>query len=376
MKADRDTKTSLEKAGFSLQCKEEQPCLADDLTKRDDALFTQVSRLIQESHARVSQTVNSEMTELYWRVGNAINQDLLGGKRAEYGARVLQELANRLAAAYGKGWSAQHLRQCMRLSSVFPDEEILYAVRTKLNWSCIRAIMYIDDPLKRDFYIEMCKLNGWSSRTLQGRIKSMLYERTAISKKPEETIACELKQLCEEGEISQDLVFRDPYLLDYLGLRDSYSERDLEAAILAELQHFITELGNDFAFLDRQKRVTIDGRDYYIDLLFFHRRLRRLVAIELKLGEFEASFKGQMELYLRWLERYEMVEGEGLPIGLILCSGKNDEHIELLGLDEGNIRVAEYLTQLPPVDVLEEKLRLSIERARAKLGTDEGGDVR
>ena len=227
--------------------------------------------------------------------------------------------------------------------------------------------MYIDDPLKRDFYIEMCKMNNWDSRTLGGRIKSMLYERTAISKKPDETIAHDLEQLREEGELSQDLVFRDPYFLDYLGLRDSYSERDLESAIIVELQQFITELGNDFAFLDRQKRITIDGRDYYLDLLFFHRRLRRLVAIELKLGDFEASFKGQMELYLRWLEKYEKVDGEDAPIGLILCSGKNDEHIELLGLDEGNIRVAEYLTKLPPMDVLEEKLRLAIERARRRL---------
>lgn len=229
--------------------------------------------------------------------------------------------------------------------------------------------MYIDDPLKRDFYIEMCKLNGWGSRTLNSRIKSMLYERTTISKKPEETIANDLRQLWEEGELSQDLVFRDPYLLDYLGLRDSYSERDLESAILVELQRFITELGNDFAFLDRQKRITIDGEDYYIDLLFFHRRLKRLVAIELKLGSFEAAFKGQMELYLRWLEKYEMVEGENAPIGLILCSGKNDEHIELLGLDEGSIRVAEYLTKLPDMAVFEEKLRLSIERARMRFNS-------
>lgn len=231
--------------------------------------------------------------------------------------------------------------------------------------------MYIDEPLKRDFYIEMCKMNNWDSRTLSGRIKSMLFERTAIAKKPDEVIANDLEQLREEGELSQDLVFRDPYFLDYLGLHGDYSERDLESAILAELQRFIIELGNDFAFLDRQKRITIDGRDYYIDLLFFHRRLRRLVAIELKLGDFEASFKGQMELYLRWLEKYEMVEGENQPIGLILCSGKNDEHVELLGLDEGSIRVAEYLTKLPDMDVLEEKLRLSIERARRKLEAGE-----
>ncbi len=335
----------------------------------DDALFAQVSQLINESHARVSATVNSEMTELYWQVGDVINRDLLGGKRAEYGADVVKDLSGHLTRVYGRGWSAQHLRHCRHLAQTFPHDEIFSALRRKLSWTNIKTLMYIDDPLKRDFYIEMCKLNGWSSRTLNSRIKSMLYERTAISKKPEETIANDLRQLREEGELSQDLVFRDPYLLDYLGLRDSYSERDLESAILVELQRFITELGNDFAFLDRQKRITIDGEDYYIDLLFFHRRLKRLVAIELKLGSFEAAFKGQMELYLRWLEKYEMVEGENAPIGLILCSGKNDEHIELLGLDEGSIRVAEYLTKLPDMAVFEEKLRLSIERARMRFNS-------
>ena len=255
----------------------------------------------------------------------------------------------------------------MRLARTFPHDEKFYALRRELSWTSIRTLSYIENPLERDFYAEMCKLNHWSSRTLNDRIKSMLFERTAISKKPEETIENDLAQLRETGEVSEDLVFRDPYFLDYLGLRDSYSERDLETAIIAELQHFIAELGNDFAFLDRQKRITIDGEDYYLDLLFFHRRLRRLVAIELKLGKFEAAYKGQMELYLRWLEKHEMVEGENAPIGLILCSGKNDEHIELMGLDEGSIRVAEYLTQLPDRKLLEEKLRLSIERAKRRV---------
>lgn len=340
---------------------------ASPMPVKEDAMFERVSSLISASHMRASKAVNAEMTLLYWQIGKLLCEVVLGGSRQAYGSKALESLSRRLTSVYGRGWSAHHLRQCMHLATVFPDEDYLYAVRTKLSWTCIRAVMYIDDPCKREFYIEMCKLNGWSSRTLRERIKSMLYERTAIAKKPEKVIANDLAQLREEGKLSQDLVFHDPYMLDYLGLHGDYSECDLESAILAELQHFIAELGNDFAFLDRQKRITIDGHDYYIDLLFFHRRLRRLVAIELKLGNFEAAHKGQMELYLRWLERYEMTEGENPPIGLILCSGKSDDHIELLGLDEGNIRVAEYLTQLPPMDVLEEKLRLSIERARRRL---------
>src|SRR5690606_14132389 len=221
--------------------------------------------------------------------------------------------------------------------------------------------------LKRDFYIEMCKLEKWSVRTFQDRIQSMLYERTAISKKPEQTIASDLKLLKSQQRLSPDLVFRDPYFLDFLGLSDMYSEKDLETSIIVELQRFIIELGSDFAFLARQKRISIDNRDYYIDLLFYHRRLKCLVAIDLKLGEFEAAYKGQMELYLRYLEKYERVEGENMPIGLILCTGKNEEHIELMQLDRSNIRVADYLTELPPQSVLRDKLHKAIEIARQKL---------
>jgi predicted nuclease of restriction endonuclease-like (RecB) superfamily len=225
----------------------------------------------------------------------------------------------------------------------------------------------MDDPLKRDFYIEMCKLEKWSSRQLQERVKSMLYERTAISKKPEETIQNELALLKNEQQLSADLVFRDPYFLDFLGLKDTYSEKDLETSILAELQRFIIELGSDFAFMARQKRIVIDNRDYKIDLLFYHRKLKCLVAIDLKIGEFEAGFKGQMELYLRYLEKHEKVEGENMPIGLILCTGKSEEHIELMQLNKSNIRVADYLTLLPPQKLLQEKLHKAVEIARQKL---------
>lgn len=221
--------------------------------------------------------------------------------------------------------------------------------------------------LKRDFYIEMCKLEKWSTRRLQERIQSMLYERTAISKKPEQTIKNDLELLNKEQKLSTDLVFKDPYVLDFLGLKDTYSEKDLESTIIAELQRFISEFGSDFAFLARQKRITIDTTDYYIDLLFYHRRLKCLVAIDLKIGNFEASYKGQMELYLRYLEKYEQVERENLPIGLILCSGKNEEHVELLQLDKSNIRVADYLTVLPSQEVLKQKLHQAIEIARSRV---------
>lgn len=330
-------------------------------------LLVSVKELIEQSKQQIAVSVNAAITALYWQVGRHIGTDRLKNKRADYGKQVISTLSQQLTAAYGKGWSEKQLLHCVRLAEVFPDEQILYALRRELSWTHLRMLIYMDAPLKRDFYIELCRLEKWSSRQLQERVQSMLYERTAISKKPELTIQNDLDLLRTEQKLSPDLVFRDPYFLNFLGLSDTYSEKDIETAIIVELQRFIIELGSDFAFMARQKRITIDNRDYYIDLLFYHRRLKCLVAIDLKIGEFEAGFKGQMELYLRYLERYEQIEDENTPIGLILCTGKNEEHIELLQLDKSNIRVADYLTVLPSQKLLQEKLHKAVEIAHQKM---------
>jgi len=233
--------------------------------------------------------------------------------------------------------------------------------------SHLTNIIYFEDPLKRDFYAEMCRLEGWSVRTLQKKIGGMLFERTAISRKPAALARRELQALRTEDKLTPDLVFRDPYVLDLVDLKEAYSERDLEAAILRDLERFLVEFGTDFAFIARQKRITVGKKDRFIDLLFYHRGLRRLVAIELKLGVFEPEHMGQMALYLRWLEKHELRPGENPPVGLILCAGKDSEEIELLQLDKSGIRVAEYLTELPARDALEKKLRQAIAAAREKL---------
>ena len=330
-------------------------------------IASDIKTLIEQSRQNVALAVNAEITLLYWKVGNRINDEILGNERAEYGKQIVQTLSTQLETQYGKGWGEKQLRQCMQLATVFADEQIVYTLCRELSWSHLRLIMYMDDPLKREFYIQMCKLEHWSFRTFRERVQSLLYERTAISKKPELAIQNDLTLLKNEQKVNPDLVFRDPYFLDFLGLSDMYSEKDLETSIIAELQRFIIELGSDFAFMARQKRITIDNRDYYIDLLFYHRRLKCLIAIDLKIGEFEASYKGQMELYLRYLEKHEQIEGENTPIGLILCTGKNEEHIELMQLDKSNIRVADYLTALPSQKILKEKLHNAIEIAHQKL---------
>jgi predicted nuclease of restriction endonuclease-like (RecB) superfamily len=231
----------------------------------------------------------------------------------------------------------------------------------------LRSLIYIDDPLKREFYLEMCRSEGWSTRTLQGRLDSMLFERTALSRKPDELLTSELATLREQGVLGPNLVLKDPYVLDFLELRDRYLEKDLEDAILRELENFLLELGAGFSFVARQKRLQIDNNEFYLDLLFYNRRLRRLVAIELKLGEFKAADKGQMELYLRWLAKHEQEPGEAPPLGIILCTGKNREQIELLELGQSGIHVAEYLIGLPSRELLEQKLHEAVALSKARL---------
>jgi predicted nuclease of restriction endonuclease-like (RecB) superfamily len=330
-------------------------------------LLRDIRRFIHEARAHISYAANAGLVALYWRVGDHIRREVLLEQRAEYGKGIVHALSKQLLLEYGRGFSRRNLFNMIRFVEVFPNPEIVQTLSAQLGWSHFMEIIYLKDSLERDFYAEMCRLERWSVRTLRAKIQGMLYERTAISKKPDQLIKKELATLREADKITPDLVFRDPYLLDFLGLKDTYSESDLEAAILRELERFIIELGSDFAFLARQKRITVDNTDYYLDLLFFHRRLRRLVAIDLKLGRFQAADKGQMELYLRWLEQHEQQPGEQSPVGLILCAGKSEEHVELLQLERSGIRVAEYLTELPPRDVLERKLREAIQLARQQL---------
>lgn len=330
-------------------------------------LVSELKQLIQEAKTQVAVQVNSAMTMMYWQIGNKINTEILKDQRAEYGKQIVKNVSDDLVAEFGNSFSEKNLRRMMRFALIFSDVRIVAPLVRQLSWSHFLYLIPIEEGLKRQFYIEMCKIENWSKRTLKEKIDSLLYERTAISKKPDEVIEKDLEKLKKDNQLSVDLVFRDPYFLDFLELKDNFSEKDLEQAIIVELQKFISELGNDFAFLGRQKRIIIDNKDYYIDLLFYHRRLKSLVVIDLKLGDFEASFKGQMELYLSYLNRYERLEDENSPIGLILCSGKNSEHIELMNLEQSNIKVSEYLLLLPDKSVLLEKLHRSIEIAKQKI---------
>jgi predicted nuclease of restriction endonuclease-like (RecB) superfamily len=327
-------------------------------------LYSDVCQIIDGTRSRLATTVNAEVCLLNWNIGKRIKEDVLYNKRAEYGKEILKSLSVSLTEKYGRGWSFYKLQHCVRSAYTFSEDEIIYAVRTQLTWTHLRSLMSIDDDLKRSFYLEMARIEHWDTRTLDRKIDSMLYERTALSRKPEELIKKELLQIQSTNSLTPDIVFRSSYFLDTIGLADPYSEKDLEDAILLNLQSFIREMGNDFAFLERQKRITIDAVDYRIDLLFFHRGLKRLVAIDLKLGKFKPEHEGQMLLYLRYLNKNERKEGEESPIGLILCSEGNTEHIEYMMLEESNVKVAQYYTQLPDKKILSEKLHKAIAIAR------------
>lgn len=331
------------------------------------ALLNEVRELILATRANLAQHINSALVLLYWQIGARIRREILKEKRAGYGERIFYALSRKLATEFGSGFSQANLFHMSRFAEVFPDSEIVHALSGHLSWTHLRRIIYLDDPLKRDFYSEMCRLERWSTRTLHEKIQSMLFERTALSKQPAKLAEMELKKLREEDTLTPDLVFRDPYLLDFLGLKDTFSEKDVEAAILREMEAFILELGVGFCFVARQMRMQIDGRDYYLDLLFYHRKLRRLVAVDLKIGDFDAGDKGQMELYLNWLKRYGCEPGETPPLGLILCAGKTAEHVELLELEKSGIHVASYWTDALPKKELERKLHQAVRLARLRL---------
>jgi len=330
-------------------------------------LLQELRKLIEETRSGVAVAVNTGLTLLYWRVGGRISQEILKNERAEYGKQILQTLSAKLTLEYGQGFSEKNLRRMIQFADLFSEQKIVVTLSRQLSWSHFLALIPLEKPLQREFYAEMCRIESWSVRTLRKKIDGMLYERTALSKKPEEVIKHELKQLREKDKLSPSLVFRDPYFLDFLGLKDHYFEKDIEDAILRELELFLLEFGSGFAFMARQKRIQLDNDDYYIDLLFFHRGLNRLIAIDLKLGDFKAEYKGQMELYLRWLNKHERRDAENEPLGIILCAGKKQELVELLELDQSGIHIAEYLTELPSRKLLEEKLHSAIKQAKARM---------
>lgn len=335
-----------------------------------DALLSELRGLIETARQQVAQTANATQTMLYWHVGLRVQREVLNNQRAEYGEQIVSTLSTQLVAEYGRAFGERSLRRMVQFAEVFPDEAIVSTLSRQLSWSHFIEILPLKQPLEREYYAELCRLERWSVRTLRERIASQLYLRTAIAKQPQAVVEAEISHLRNGGQMTPDLVFRDPYMLDFLGLPQDYSERELEDAILREMERFLLELGVGFTFVARQKRISVGADDFYLDLLFYHRHLKRLVAVELKLEKFQPAHKGQMELYLRWLDRYDRAAGEEPPIGLILCATKDAEQVELMDLEASNIRVAEYLAHIPDMEVLQTQLHRALELARERAPRD------
>ena len=274
----------------------------------ESALLADLRSLIQSARQRVAVVANSTTTLLCWHLGQRLLRDNLQDGRAEYGKRILATVSRELTAEFGRGFTLRSLYRAIQFSEFFPDQEIVSTLSTQLSWSHFMELLPVKEPLAREFYAELCRIERWDVRTLRKKIGGLLFQRTALAKKPESVIAAEIGQM-REGQLSPDIVFRDPYILDVLGLQGAFSESDLESAILREIEGVLLELGAGFTFVARQKRMSMGRDDFHLDLLFFHRHLRRLIAVELKLESFQPAHVGQMELYLRWLDKHERAAG-------------------------------------------------------------------
>lgn len=324
-----------------------------------DHLYDGVTEIIDNSKKQVAVYVNAHSSITFWNVGKYIIEDLNYQTYSAYGQKILATLSQRLMARYGKGFTYSALTRMMKVARIYNDPEMFATLSQTLTWSHFLELITIEDDTKRLFYQQMGIAEHWSVKQLRNKQDEMAYERSLLAVKPDDMMVKTLENISPH-HMEPDVVLKSSYVLDFLGLSGYYSEEDLENAIAKQLESFILELGQGFAFLERQKRFTIDGTDYYLDLLFYHRRLKCLVAIDLKLGKFEPQYKGQMELYLKYLEKYEMQPDENKPVGLLLCSEGNTEHIELLMLDEDNIKVGQYLTCLPDKQWFIDKLNRSI----------------
>ena len=324
--------------------------------EQGNIIFSNVAQIIENRKFNAVSAANSQVVLMFWEIGNYINSAILGMERADYGKKILSTVSTKLAVDYGNAFVEANLYRMKRFAMVFSDINSIVEFLPFLSWSHFCEIMRIKDEQARLYYAKDAAERQLGIRELRQQIARKPFERQEIAN----------MQLTENSKVPFN-VFKDPYLLNTLGLKDNFLEADLENAILLELEKFILEFGSGFAFMERQKRIIIDGDDFKIDLLFFHRDLRCLVAIDLKTGKFKPKYKGQMELYLKWLDRYERKEGENVPVGLILCTEASRNQIELLELDKAGIAVAEYWTNLPPKNLLEKKLNEILTEAKERL---------
>lgn len=336
-----------------------------NLIKNEQHLISDIRELIERSKDNVARAINSQMTMLYWHIGKRIRQEIIGRERAEYGEQIVKNLAKTLTSEYGKSFSRSSILKMIQFYDFLTDEQIVSTLSRQLSWSHIIELLPLKNKTEQEFYAYMAIESNWSVRQLRYNIHVMTYDRTISSQKSKTPLQIPAINIDYKKELMQpDILLKDPYLLDFLGLKGDFYESDLEEAILREIEKFLLEMGTGFSFVARQKRISVDGDHFYLDLLLYNRKLKRMVVIELKKGKFKAEYMGQMTLYLNYLKEYERYEGEEAPIGIILCTEKSASQVKLLDLSKSGIHVAEYWTELPSQDVFERKIQEIVVRAQ------------
>ncbi|MDR0306831.1 MAG: PDDEXK nuclease domain-containing protein [Chitinispirillales bacterium] len=319
-------------------------------------MFSRIVEIIENRKRRAMSRANCEVVFMYWEIGRYINSALSDSKEAANGKHIIATLSQQLVAKYGNSFEYTKLTRMLKFAELFTDADELATLSQDLSWSHFIELLPLKSDETRRYYAQEAATRHLGIRELRRQIARKAYERREIAN----------SQLTETSNVPFNM-FKDPYILDALGLKDNYLEADLEKALLTELEAFIIEVGHGFTFAERQKRMTMGDDDYTLDLLFYHRILKRLVAVELKVGRFKPEYMGQMRFYLKWLNRYERKDGENAPIGLILCTEAKRSQIELMELDKDGIAVAQYWTELPPKKVFEKKISEILNETRERL---------
>jgi|TARA_Y100001970_G_scaffold287510_1_gene412343 predicted nuclease of restriction endonuclease-like (RecB) superfamily len=325
-------------------------------------LVEAIAGQIEQARNQVRQSVNSAMVQSYWQIGRLIvEQEQQGESRAAYGKQQLQQLSKQLTERLGKGFDVGNLRNMRQFYITFPIHD---AVRSELSWTHYRALMRIDTPAARDWYLQEAISQSWSARALERQISTLYYERLLAS---QEKAAVEHEAQANTQPLAESAkdYLRDPYILDFLNLQDqTYQESELEQAIISNLQQFLLELGKGFAFVERQQRIRFDDEDFYIDLVFYNFKLKCFLLVDLKLGKLKHQDIGQMDTYVRLYDEQRKGDDDNPTIGLVLCSEKSEAVVKYSVLaDQKQLFAAKYLPYLPT----EEELKRELERERAAL---------
>lgn len=338
---------------------------------QEKVIFEEVKKILQEARNKIYKTANNAMVEAYWNIGRIIVEKQSGNEKAEYGAALLKNLSKEMTKEFGKGFTVANLKNMRQFYLTFPKS---YALRSELSWTHYRLLMRIENENARNFYIEETIKSNWSTRQLERQITTLFYERI-LSSKNKEKVSQEIYKLEPKKNRPEDII-KDPYVLEFLGLPENidFLEKNLEQSLINHLQKFLLELGRGFSFVARQKRITFDGRHFYIDLVFYNYILKCFVLIDLKLGDLTHQDLGQMQMYVHYFQEEMMNEGDNPPIGIVLCADKSDSIVKYtLPKGEKQIFASKYMLYLPSEEelLLELRKEYDILEQENKLKTDD-----